>query len=441
MSVLDYAAKYKFDTLYNRFQAGRDVIATYEKDPPYAYFIPQKQHDPVAAVEMLRRLAFNGIEIRQLTRPIVHEGISHPIGTWVIPMQQPFANFVRQLMEVQEYPDLRVYPEGPPDTPYDVSGWTLPYQFGVKVLTVTEPLTDDIKQAMGPVSGPAPVAWNDANAQGSLFDSPPGIGYDTDSGAAAILPPSGAIRGSGGSLVLDPAQLNVFKALNQAWEAGARISYVPGSGGKYVATGVADRMSKQWADQLYLQIDRSRTGGTSLSKTRIGLFRPWSASMDEGWTRLLMEQYGFEFNGVRNADIRAGDLKGRYDVLIFADMRGGSIMNGFQPGSMPPRYEGGIGDVGVKALDEFVQQGGTIVCLNGSCQFAIDQFNLPVSDVSQGLRPPDYFMSGSILAATVDPSHPVMAGMPEEAQLVVSRSPVGEVPGDRLAVAFRVPAR
>ena len=49
-------------------------------------------------------------------------------------MDQPNANFVRQLFSVQEYPDLREYPEGPPEQPYDVSGWTLPYQFDVRVV-------------------------------------------------------------------------------------------------------------------------------------------------------------------------------------------------------------------------------------------------------------------------------------------------------------------
>ena len=65
ISVLDFAAKYKHDLLYNRYQAGRDVVAAYNAGPPYAYFVPQQQRDPVAAVELLRRLAFNGIEIHQ----------------------------------------------------------------------------------------------------------------------------------------------------------------------------------------------------------------------------------------------------------------------------------------------------------------------------------------------------------------------------------------
>ncbi|MFC1559417.1 hypothetical protein ACFL39_02390, partial [Gemmatimonadota bacterium] len=76
------------------------------------YLIPQEQHDPVAPVELLRRLAFNGIEVDQLDRSVEIEGFTWPAGTWVIRMDQPFANFVRQLFDIQEYPDLRQYEGG-----------------------------------------------------------------------------------------------------------------------------------------------------------------------------------------------------------------------------------------------------------------------------------------------------------------------------------------
>ena len=126
MSVLDYASKYKEELLYNRYQAGRDQIRRYEQNPPYAYVIPQQQRDPVAPVELLRRLAFNGVAVSQLTAQAAIDGTTYPAGTWVIPMNQPFAELARQLLEVQVYPDLREYPEGPPDQPYDAAGWTLP---------------------------------------------------------------------------------------------------------------------------------------------------------------------------------------------------------------------------------------------------------------------------------------------------------------------------
>ena len=117
MAVLDFAAKYKTDVLYNRYQAGRDAIRRYTEEPPYAYFIPREQRDPVAPVELLRRLAFNGIRISQLEESVTHQGITYPAGSWVIPMDQEFAELARTLLEVQHYPDLREYPGGPPARP------------------------------------------------------------------------------------------------------------------------------------------------------------------------------------------------------------------------------------------------------------------------------------------------------------------------------------
>ena len=459
VSVLDIAAKYRRDILYNRYQAGRDVIAQYTDAPPYAYFVPAEQRDPVAPVEMLRRLAFNGIEIHQLSEAVTFEGISHPAGTWVVAMDQPFANFVRQLFAEQDYPDLRQYPEGPPDQPYDVAGWTLQYLMGVRVVEASSPLGADVRDAMtalgvgeegeGDVgraaglaipagAGAAMLRWDAEVDDAAPFDSPPGVGFDSHPVAAAIVPPAGSDAG-GGALVVDPAQNNAFKAINQAWAAGGEVRFVPGAAGEegeagtsgnYAITGLSGSTRSALVSQLHIQAP-SRTGaagrgdgGVRLSQPRVGLYRPWNASMDEGWTRWLLEMYDFDFSSLYNPDVVAGDLRDRYDVIILADMRANQILNGFAKGSVPPRYEGGIGAMGVRALEEFVRDGGTLVTLNNASMFAVEQFHLSVKNVIADLDPADYFMSGSIVEMEVDPSHPVMSGMPARAKVVVGRSPV-----------------
>ena len=107
LSVLEYAAKYKDRLLFNRYQSGINTILTYRSEPPFAYFIPRKQRDPVAAVEMLKRLAFNGIRIFELSSRISFEGLAHPAGSWLVPMDQEFSELVRELFQEQTYPDLR----------------------------------------------------------------------------------------------------------------------------------------------------------------------------------------------------------------------------------------------------------------------------------------------------------------------------------------------
>ena len=433
VSVLDVAAKYRRDILYNRYQAGRDIIAQYTEGPPYAYFVPQEQDDPVAAVEMLRRLAYNGIEVHQLGEAVTHDGIAHPAGTWVIAMDQPFANFVRQLFAVQDYPDLRQYPEGPPDQPYDVAGWTLPYLMGVRVVEAASPLGDGVRGAMAALgTGGAMLEWDADVDDAATFDSPPGVGFDSHPVAAAIVPPAGT-DGGGSALAVDPAQNNSFRALNRAWDAGAQVGFVPGSAGEfgdagstghYLITGLSGSARSELVSDLRLRTDRAGATGTRFARPRVGLYRPWNPSMDEGWTRWLLEVYDFEFTSLRNADVLAGDLRDRYDVIIVAEMGSGQIMNGFARGTVPPRYEGGIGAVGVRALDAFVRDGGTLVTFNNASMFAISQLHLPVRNVIADLDAAEYFMSGSIVEMEVDPSHPVMSGMPARAKVVVERSPV-----------------
>ena len=434
VSVLDIAAKYRRDILYNRYQAGRDIIAQYTDGPPYGYFVPQQQDDPVAAVEMLRRLAYNGIEVHQLSEAVTHDGIAHPAGTWVIAMDQPFANFVRQLFAVQDYPDLRQYPEGPPDQPYDVAGWTLPYLMGVRVVEAASPLDADVRGAMTELgaAGASMVRWDADAADATPFDSPFGVGFDSNPVAAAIVPPAGS-DGGGSALTVDPAQNNAFKALNRAWTLGGQVGFVPGdaggdgeagTSGHYVVSGLSGAARSELVTDLHLRTARAGATGTRFAQPRVALYRPWNPSMDEGWTRWLLERYGFEFTSLRNADVLAGDLRDRYDVIIVADMGAGQIPNGFARGTVPPRYEGGIGAVGVRALDAFVRGGGSLVTFNNASMFAVEHLHLPVSNVIADLAPAEYFMSGSIVEMEVDPSHPVMSGMPARARVVVERSPV-----------------
>ncbi len=429
LSVLDYAAKYREDLLYNRYQSGRDVIRRYERRPPYAYVIPQEQRDPVAAVELLRRLAFNGLRIDRLTRPVDIDGIEQPAGSWVIPMDQEFGELARQVLETQTYPDLREFPDGPPEQPYDAAGWTLPLQMDVRVLPAMSPLSDEIRTALEPVEGRA-LDWrsepDSAAPDASPFDVVPGVGFDTNPVAAGIVPPAGTITGSGGGLALDPAQNNSFAALNRALDAGGTVRFETreGAGGRYVVSGVPGGVEERWVRELALQARRVGDADGPAVRRRIGLYRPWRASMDEGWTRWLLERYGFEFSSLRNAEVRAGGLRERYDVIVLPSEGRGAIVEGYAQGSVPPRYAGGLGEPGVRALDAFVRDGGTLVCLNRSSDFAIDVLHLPVRDVTAGLGRGEFFASGSLLEVRVDVTHPVMAGMPERAAVFVDGSPV-----------------
>jgi hypothetical protein len=416
LATLSYAAKYREQLLWNRYQAGRNAIAKYAANPPYAYVIPAAaQRDPAAAAELLRRMSFLGVRVSELTRAASIDGTSYPAGTWVIPMDQEFAELVRQLFEPQKYPDLRESPDGPPEQPYDASGWTLPYQMDVKVFETRSPLSPEAKAALRALQG-TPTDWRNA------ADAP----FTMSALAAGITPPRGRVTGSGDQLAVDPAQNDAFRLVNRALADGAAVRFEPGEGGRSGRYLIAGSKYDTQAVELGLRAERKSAGAGAVAvRPRIAIFKPWTASMDEGWTEWLLDQYEFRYTVITNPDVRAGDLGSRFDVILLAgDLSSRSIVDGFAPGTVPPRYEGGIGDVGVRALEAFVRDGGTLVALNQSADWAIDALHLPVKNVIRGVSSKDYFASGSILEVITDPAHPVMAGMPERAKVFSDRSPV-----------------
>lgn len=418
IAVLEYASKYGETVLYNRYQAGRNTIEKYTEEPPYAYFIPQQQRDPVRPVELLKRLAYSGIRVEQLSETVEFNNISYPAGTWVIPMDQEYGELARQLLDVQTYPDLREYPQGPPEQPYDAAGWTLPFTFEVKVTPAMTPLTEEVKSAMKLVEGSA-VEW-DSEADASTADFAPMSGFNTNPNAAGIEPLPAKFTGSGSVALVDPKENNSFRMVNKALKSNGRVSY---TNGKYAIEGVSTNTLTQWAKDLAVNVQwTNRVNGTS-AKTRIALFRPHTASMDEGWTRWLLEQFEFEFINIGNSDFQMGNLKDRFDVILLASERASTFTNGFREGSIPPQYAGGLGELGLQAMNEFVQAGGTLVSMNRSTNFVIDALNLPVKDVTSGLDRKDYFAGSSILGVEVETTHPVMTGMPEKANIFVSGSP------------------
>ena len=294
------------------------------------------------------------------------------------------------------------------------------------------PLDDTVLAAMAPVQG-EPIAWQDEDGDAAPFDSLPGVGFDTNPIAAGIVPLPGRSTGIGPALTVDPVQNNAFRAINRAWRNGGNVRFVPGtpesaagasSSGRYVITGLSDAVMNEMVTELALQAERTSASGTEINKPRIGLYRPWAASMDEGWTRWLIEGFDFDFDSIYNTDFKAGRMRDRYDVIVLVDMRARQILDGSQVGTVPPRYAGGIGQVGVRALDEFVSAGGTLVCLNASSMFAVEHLHLPVENVVAELDNQEFFLNASVVELIVDTSHPVMSGMSEEAAAMVGGSPV-----------------
>ncbi|MFQ5768295.1 MAG: hypothetical protein ACE5ID_09980, partial [Acidobacteriota bacterium] len=165
---------------------------------------------------------------------------------------------------------------------------------------------------------------------------------------------------------------------------------------------------------------------------RTGLFKPWRASMDEGWTRWLLEQYEFPFVNLSNSDVRSGKGLGDIDVLLLPDLETSIIVKGERDESsggrstppLPPPYDGGIGEEGREKIKDWVlKEGGTIVALDSSADFVIDLLDLPVKNIMEGVEEDRFLCPGSMLRLLVDPTQPLAYGMRREEAGYFAASP------------------
>jgi hypothetical protein len=163
---------------------------------------------------------------------------------------------------------------------------------------------------------------------------------------------------------------------------------------------------------------------------RLGLYKSWTGSMDEGWTRYVFDIFNVPYASVRDAEMRAGDLRSKYDVIILPSMRLREIVEGNNPNQHPAEFAGGITDAGVENLRRFVEAGGTLICFDAACELAIERFKLPLRNVLQGIRTSEFYCPGSILRLTVDTSNPIARGFAKDVDAYFINSSAFETVGD-----------
>lgn len=413
VAVLDIAAKLKEDWLYGIYRLGRAAIEKGQREAPFAYVIPPEQWDRSEATELVRLLRLGGLELQRATERFNAGGTRYPAGSYIAYASQAFRAYLVDLMEKQVYPDLRAYPGAPPQPPYDLSGWTLPIQMGVTVKRIDQAFS----------------------ARTESVDSVP--------------VPAGGVVGSGRAAYLLSHRDNAaVTAVNRLLAAGERVAWLattdaggaPPGAGTFVITGANDTRARidDLARELgldFVALDRVlRSQLSPLRLPRVALYKSWVgdwivrngdwdwiANIGEGWTRWVLERHAFPLDTLHDADIRTRDLS-RYDVLVLPEQEAATIMNGHAPGTMPPGYTGGIGQEGAARIREFVQRGGRLIAIDAAANFAIDLFGLPLRDVTKDIPTTRFFVPGTLFRITVDTSHPIAYGMPEQGAAFFVRS-------------------
>ena len=447
-AVLDYASRNSDHLLLNIWQMGnnsiergnadswttlpfeidaasrgsRDDWERVLRDPadrdPRGFILPADQRDFLTATKFVNTLLYNGVDVHLATEAFTVAGRRYPTGSYVVKGAQAFRPHVLDMFEKQQYPNDFAYPGAPPTAPYDNTGWTLAWQMGV-----------DFDRIMVGFDGPFELIED-----------------------VMSTPPQGTVAGSSDARGYVVDHINdAFTAVNRVLDAGDDAYWYTGevsAGGRtfdvgafYLETDRAtvERLAEEKGLNFVGVAERPSGDAMELEPVKIGLWGRYGGSMPSGWTRMILEDFEFDFDVLYPPDIDSGDL-GTYDILVFEDgaipeVGGGGGGRGGRggdpdPSTIPDEYRRRMGrvtaDNTVPRILDFVREGGAAIAIGSSASLAYHA-GLPIEDhlVTNGrpLTREEYFTPGSVLDMKVEQVSPLAHGFGDRADVLFSHSP------------------
>ena len=420
LTALDYAAQNGRDMLVNFWQKGYNSIERGKTEAPYGYLIPPlaRQRDPRRAAYLVNQLLRQQIEIQRATDTLA--------GSFVIRLDQPYRDLAVNLLERQHYPANAKYP------PYDDVGWTLGLLYGVDV----QPITDSsvfswrglvpLKDTVAFVAEPTP---DKAAASGTTWL----LRYN---GQAELLPALYALRQRDSHAMATAAE-TTFTAADTAWQAGTVIF-------EHLSREGATWLGRQYGLPL-VQATAPSVRQHALDLPRIAIYHTWYSTQDEGWARYWFDKLGIPYTDISKDELRAGRLKQRFDVILVPNA-GGDVdqwVHGVNSKWSPLPYTrtdrfpshgfpastkdmtGGPGFIGLEALQQFLDDGGTLITLEGAARLAVQ------TGLVRQLReyqPHGLFHPASIVTVKARrPLDPIMYGFPEITHVFRGNGPLWRV--------------
>lgn len=429
-SVLTLAARYRDLWLRNFYHVGLRAINKGRQEQPAAYLIPREQTDPAAAQKMLDILLWQGTEILRARESFVAEGMRFPAGACVIDLRQPYRANIVTLMEKQNYPIRRSSPEAAPERPYDVTGWTLPLQMGVEVMTLEKSLdvaADTMNFSTMPSA--ARIFFSVESSHSNLSEAQYYLFSSSNSDAYRLV---NRLFDKGKSIYWNT---KAFSDQEQAYPAGQFL--VPR------AQLQANELKKLAGDLTLavVPVTSSSFPAQRLQQPRVAVYRSYVPAEDEGWTRYVLDDFAFKHQTLWDADLRAGDFAEKFDAIIIPDQADSVIRHGHIAQARdnrqvyPPEFCGGLGQAGLRNLRRFVESGGSLLVFDSATKLFIDAWALPAVNVLESLKGSQFSAPGSILRGLVGAEHPVIYGLPREVALFFANSPAFKL-YDREAVSL-----
>ena len=401
---------------------------------PRGYVIPSNQPDFLTAEKFLVALQKVGLIVHRASAQFTVNGKSYPAGSYVVKSAQAFRPDVLDMFEPQDHPNDFKYPGAPPTRPYDNAGWTLALQMGVKFDRVLD-----------------------------AFDGP---FVKLDPLKDRIKPTPTTVATTGAGWTLSPKVNDSYHALGRLWAADAdvyRLQHSATIGGKSYPAGTmyvprnakSTSVAQKSAADIGVEFEPSgdlASAAEKLPPLRIGLWDRFGGSMPSGQMRWLMEQYELPFRVVYPQELDAGNLRSKFDVLIFPEssIPGTGVGRGARGGggggrggaqdttAIPAEFRSWIGNVSVDRtlpkLKEFLQQGGRIVAIGPSSINLAQQLGLPVSNhlvertptgtAGSPLPAEKYYVPGSLLEVAYDTTLDATRGQDSHGIVFFDNSPV-----------------
>jgi hypothetical protein len=429
----DQKNKKKADSTNNRNRANQGSIPLKYYDilfknqtlrDPRGYIIPSGQADFPTAVKFINALIQAGISISKATADFKIENISYPEGSYIIKTNQAFRPHILDMFEPQDYPNDFQYPGGPPVPPYDITGWTPAFTMGFKYKRI-------LNDFQGPFQA---ISYGDIQSPSGEFNPKPG-----DTG-----------------FILDSRCDNTFAAVNHLISSGIavyRVKKLPvnnetGPGSFFIpASQKAKTLLEKESGRLSLRVISGNKKPSELSSKltplRVAIWDMYGGSISSGWLKWIMEQHDFSFSTIYPKEINAGDLKKKYDVIIFVS---GAIPPlaaseqsaprdttklSYIPAEFRSRWGKISADTSINSLKKFMENGGTVITIGKSTSLAY-HLKLDVSDalveMNKGILTPlpgeKFYIPGSVLRVSIDTTQTSCWGMESQTDVIFDSSPV-----------------
>jgi len=384
-----------------------------------AYIIPSNQPDFATATRFVNALIRTGIEIQTSTAAFNYNGKSYPAGSYIVQCNQAFRPHILDMFEPQDHPNDFQYPGGPPVPPYDAAGWTLAFQMGIEFDRITDNISGPFKKI--------------------------------NIGEVQPLKGTLTINNEKGGYLINAANNHAFALVNTLLKKDIKVFRTTDAnngfakGSFYVPiTSAATAIIKEQAIPIgadVQSIDKKPAAMIAIQPSRIALWDTYGGSMSSGWMRWIFEQFKFDYNVIYAQEIDKGDLKNKYDVILFVEGAMPSLNTnarrpaGPKPEDTPDEFKKTIGSLSVEtsipALKKFMEDGGTVLTIGSSTNLAY-HLKLPVTNAlvekvngnQRNLPNEKFYIPGSVMQITLDPSQSNTWGMKSSADVYFDDSPV-----------------